>query len=643
MERRKPPHTEEGWYALHDFRSIDWDAWQDAPQRVREHALSDGIEYLRNHVAVEDAGEGATAVFSILGHKADLLVMHLRPTTGHLDTAERRFENTELARFTEQTTSYVSVTEASGYTEKAREYFEGDREGNSGIANYIETRLKPSVPDAEHVCFYPMSKRRDPEQNWYDLPFEERTEHMKAHGDIGRDYAGKVVQMISGSVGFDDYEWGVTLYGDDATDIKDLLYEMRFDPSTSQYAEFGPFYFGRRIEPADLRPLLAGEPVGHDAGVGGESPGDTPVHPDDAADDASAHPHAGDHDGETAAQGHGDGDPAGGAHPGSAAEGDHPHDGGDDAGDGSDAEEADDIEQQLANFGVSAGEYDDGDYGLVFYSSADAQELADEVDGLRENFEHYDTHVTTVVRAQSGQAAVVSVWANERAADTAAGFLSDLPGVEDSARGPLGDADDAPVGTDEDDDIRGELEDLDIYAGKPHGEDVYAMVLYSDADPEELYGSVDDLRDGFDRYDTHVKTATYVGHDGGRSAVVSLWETRSAADKAGDFLADMPGIVARAGEESGFGTMGMFYTVKPEHREDFVGTFEDVGEMLADMDGHLDTELLVNHDDENDMFIASQWASKDDAMEFFRSDAFSETVQFGREVLADRPRHVFLA
>ncbi|MDG5777837.1 heme-binding protein [Haloarculaceae archaeon H-GB2-1] len=636
MERRTPPHTEEGWYALHDFRTIDWDAWNDAPQRVRERALDDGIDYLRTHVALADAEEGATAVFSILGHKADLLVMHLRPTTSHLDTAERRFENTELARFTEQTTSYVSVTEASGYTEKAREYFEGDGDENSGIANYIQTRLKPTPPDAEHVCFYPMSKRRDPEQNWYDLPFDERTEHMKAHGDIGRDYAGRVVQMISGSVGFDDYEWGVTLYGDDPTDIKELLYEMRFDPSTSQYAEFGPFYFGRRIEPTDLRPLLAGEPVGHGADSGG-SLDETPVHPDDAADDVDAHPHASGHGTETAAHSHGDGGSHGGAHPGSAAEGDHPH--GDD-----EPEEVDDIEQRLATFGVEAGtDYDDGDYGLVCYSSADAQDLADEVDGLRENFEHYDTHVLTTVRAQDGQAAVVSVWANERAADTASGFLADLPGVGEIARGPLGDSEAAPSGTDEDDDIRGELEDLDIYAGKPHGEDVYAMVLYSEADPEELSTEVDDLRDGFDRYDTHVKTATYVGRGGGRSAVVSLWETRSAADKAGDFLSELPGIVARAGEESGFGTMGMFYTVQPDRREDFVGTFEEVGEMLADMDGHLDTELLVNGDDENDMFIASQWASKDDAMTFFRSDAFSETVAFGREVLADRPRHVFLA
>ncbi|PSQ48082.1 hypothetical protein BRD15_06090, partial [Halobacteriales archaeon SW_6_65_15] len=193
--------------------------------------------------------------------------------------------------------------------------------------------------------------------------------------------------------------------------------------------------------------------------------------------------------------------------------------------------------------------------------------------------------------------------------------------------------------------IRGELEDLDIYAGQPHGEDVYAMVLYSEADPDELFEEVDGLRSNFDHYDTHVKTAVYENADeeGDRAAVVSIWETQSAADTAGGFLADLPDIVGRAGEESGFGTMGMFYTVKPEHREDFVEKFETVGGLLEDMEGHLETDLLANREDENDMFIASQWESKEDAMDFFRSDAFSDTVEWGRDVLADRPRHVFLA
>jgi chlorite dismutase/heme-degrading monooxygenase HmoA len=620
-EGHDPPPTDEGWYALHDFRRIDWDARREAPERECDRAIEDGIDHLESHLAVEDAEEGSSALYSVLGHKADFLVLHLRPTTADLGAIERRFENTDFARFTERTTSFVSVTEASGYSEQARDYFTGDLDEDSGLYNYIHTRLEPSIPDATHVCFYPMDKRRQPEQNWYDLPFEERAEHMDAHGDIGRDYAGKVKQMITGAIAIDDWEWGVTLWGDDLVDMKDLLYEMRFDPSTAQYADFGPFYVGRRFPPEDLPALLAGDPVPTD-GTEGDVADAGPVHPADASADG------GDESG-----GHGGPDQDNGSHDG----GDH-------------AEEEEDLTALLTTLGLEAGsDYDDGDYGLVLYSDAEADELAGAVDGLRGNFEHYDSHVTTVVRAQGGRSTVVSVWTNEGAADTAEGFLTDLPGVSESVRGPLGeDADDAEAaeaaGTDEEaEGIREELADLDIYAGKPHGEDIYALVLYSTADRGELIEEVEDLGDGFDRYDTHEGTTVYEDIDGEALAVVSLWATEDAADTASDFLADLPGIVGWAGEGDGFGTMGMFYTVKPEHREDFVETFESVGEMLDDMDGHRETALLASYEDENDMFIASQWDAKEDAMAFFRSDAFSETVDWGRDVLADRPRHVFLA
>jgi len=173
---------------------------------------------------------------------------------------------------------------------------------------------------------------------------------------------------------------------------------------------------------------------------------------------------------------------------------------------------------------------------------------------------------------------------------------------------------------------------------------VYATVLYSEADVDELFDEVEGLRGNFDHYGTHVKTAVYEGRVTDRAAVVSIWDTASAAETAAGFLSELPEVVARAGEESGFGTMGMFYTVKPEHQEDFTDTFDDVGEILAEMDGHVETDLMMNVEDENDMFIASQWhAKEEDAMAFFGSDEFRETVQWGREVLADRPRHVFLA
>jgi chlorite dismutase len=686
MPQRDPPPTDEGWYVLHDLRTIDWDAWRAAPERERQRAIEEGVAHLQSHVAVEDADEGQSAVYTIVGHKADLMVVYLRPTVAHLETAERRFEQTALADFTEQTSAYLSVTEASGYTERGRDYFEGDLDEDSGLYQYIQRRLHPDIPDSEHVCFYPMSKRRDPEQNWYDLPFDDRAEHMARHGDIGREYGGNVKQMIAGSVGLDDWEWGVTLWADDPTDIKDLLYEMRFDPSSSKFAEFGTFYFGRRFPPADLAAVLAGEPVptdddrvaqvsgtasvghagdatdghphgdssgGHPHGesAGGASAGDaTDGHPHGDADDHS-HGHADD-------QSHGD-DSGGHSHD-DAAEGSHAgEDESDDSGggppgvvqaegDSAELSSDDDLQQKLAKFGLYPGrDYEEGAVGLLFYSTTPAEELAEEVDDLRGNFEHSDTHVLTTVRANEGQTAVASVWATESAADTASGFLNSLPGVDQGFRGRLGEGDETGgVDTDEADAalIRQQLEDEDIYAGTPHGEDVYALVLYSEADTADLFEEVAGLRENFEHYDTHVKTAVYGAENTDRSAVVSIWDTEDAADTASGFLTDLPGIVGRAQEAtSGFGTMGMFYTVKPEHREDFVEKFGEVGDLLAEMDGHRDTALLANHEDENDMFIASQWDAKEDAMSFFRSDAFSETVSWGREVLADRPRHVFLA
>jgi len=514
------PQTDEGWYVLHDFRQIDWDAWRDAPDHDRERAVREAREHLEAHESVADVpdGEGASAVFSMVGHKADLLIMHLRPTLDALSAAERTFEKTSFAGYTTQPTSYVSVTEVSGYVSDA--YFTDD-EVDEGLRRYIEGKLEPEIPDDEYVCVYPMSKRRGEEHNWYTLPFDERAEMMSEHGGTGKGYAGDIDQIIASSVGFDDYEWSVTLFGAEPTDIKDIVYEMRFDEATAKYGEFGSFYIGRRFPPHDLLAFMRGDtvPTGDDAAAG---------HPHGESDGRHGDAHADAGDG----QHHGEGD----------------HHGGDGQHDGDDSGHHD----------GGGGDHQDGD-------------------------------------------------------------------------------------GDDEESIRGELADLDIYAGQPHGEDVFATVLYSEADTDELFEEVDGLRGNFEHYDTHVKTAVYAAADRDRSAVVSIWDTASAADTAAGFLSELPGIVERAGEESGFGTMGMFYTVKSDHREEFVDKFDTVGGVLAEMEGHLATDLMVNEENEDDMFIASQWESKEDAMGFFRSDDFQNTVEWGRDVLADRPRHVFLA
>lgn len=419
-DRRDPPPTEEGWYALHDFRRIDWDAWRDAPESTRDRALSEAVEYLDERLAVTDAEAGDSALYSVLGHEADLLVLHLRPTTAHLDALGRGLERTAFGAFTDRADSFVSVTEASGYSEPAREYLDGDDEP-SEPANHIQTRLYPSIPTATHVSFYPMDRRRDPEHNWYDLPFEQRAAHMDAHRDIGRAYGGRVVQMITSAIAIDDWEWGITLWGEDLTEMKNLLYEMRFDPSTSRYAEFGPFYVGRRFPPADLPALLAGDPVPTDGPNGAttdrQMAGDTAQSKDDTGTGGS-----------TDTTGDSGGGPAGTADT------------------APDPNVADDIETvtddamptRLGTMGIHEGEaYDPGAYGLVVYSTEDASALAEEVAALRGTFEQYDTHVMTSVRATRGEAAVVSIWETEPAAGTAEGLLTGLSGVSRSVSGPL--------------------------------------------------------------------------------------------------------------------------------------------------------------------------------------------------------------
>ncbi len=795
MDRRRPPGTEEGWYALHDFRRIDWDAWRDAPARERERAVGEGVEYLRAHEAVEDADEGGSAVFSIVGHDADLLVLHLRPTLEHLDRAQRRFEATALAGVTEPATSFVSVTEVSGYMHE--ELMDGIEDvEDRGMRNYMNQRIYPEIPDAAHVCFYPMDKRRGETDNWYDLPFEERADHMETHGEVGREYADRVRQIITGSIGLDDHEWGVTLFADDPTDIKELLYEMRFDPSSSRFAEFGRFHVGRRFPPADLGALLAGEAVPTDEALPGDtldgagsSSVATPSAGGDATgmangsggdrdtDDGHPEPDDGDGTGEGSGGGRPDTEPAHepveaetfvrragtygvdvaengagygllfetDADPDAVAEeveglranfdhydthvetvvrsddsttvvaslwaneraantasgfladlpgvghgvgadlDDHGGGNGGDADDDAGVEsegtagrpeppqpdeiphegiEPREFQRLVHRFGVDPDEHPDAAYALLFKSDTDAEDLVDEVDDLRGSFDGYDTHVLTTVRADSGDTAVISLWATEDAANTASGFLADLsgsgPGLgADFTDGDTADRDETSddgseargsdgaeaTGAGPDAEIRDELADLGVYGGQPHGEGVFALVLYSEADPAVLDAELAELTDRFEQHDDHVTSAVYTDEaDGDRSAVVSIWDSADTADEAAEYLADLPGIVGRAGEaDSGFGTMGMFYTVKPEHREDFLETFEEVGEALAEMEGHRDTRLLVNREDENDMFIASQWRAKDDAMAFFRSEAFRETVEWGREILDDRPRHVFLA
>ncbi|MFD0715210.1 hydrogen peroxide-dependent heme synthase [Paenibacillus sp. GCM10027626] len=241
--------TLEGWYALHDFRLIDWKAWRAADEHTRNAALDELRAFLHDWQAIEDAGIGSTAVYSVVGQKADFVTMHLRESLEELNAIETAFNKTAFAGFTIPVYSYVSIVELSNYMAPP---------GTDPMQNPdILARLKPRLPKAGHICFYPMNKRREGNDNWYMLSMDERRSLMRSHGMIGRKYAGKVKQIITGSVGFDMWEWGVTLFADDALQFKKLVYEMRFDEVSARYGEFGDFYIGNLLTGDKVDALFA--------------------------------------------------------------------------------------------------------------------------------------------------------------------------------------------------------------------------------------------------------------------------------------------------------------------------------------------------------------------------------------------------
>lgn len=240
--------TLEGWFVLHDFRLVDWASWKEAPSEERERAIDEFLSLVREWNEVEENKEGSHALYAIVGQKADLSITLLRPTLQELHEVETQFNKTTLADYLIPSYSYVSVVELSTYVSPTT---------NPEEDPMIRARLYPTLPKTEHFCFYPMNKRREGNDNWYMLPMEARQSMMRSHGMIGRKYAGKVTQMISGSVGLDDWEWGVTLFSDDPIQFKKLVYEMRFDEASARYGEFGSFLVGNRLTEEKIKSMLS--------------------------------------------------------------------------------------------------------------------------------------------------------------------------------------------------------------------------------------------------------------------------------------------------------------------------------------------------------------------------------------------------
>lgn len=192
--------------------------------------------------AARKAGDQVVAA-ALLGHKADLALMVLGPDLSRL----RAFQSALSAAGLEVVWSYVSLTEVSEYA--------------AGVPEEMkQARLYPQLPPdgMRAFCFYPMSKRRGEEHNWYAMDFDARKELMMGHGRVGRTFHGRVLQVVTGSTGLDDWEWGVTLFAVSPEDLKDCVYQMRFDPASAHYADFGPFATGVVADVADA--LLAVAP-----------------------------------------------------------------------------------------------------------------------------------------------------------------------------------------------------------------------------------------------------------------------------------------------------------------------------------------------------------------------------------------------
>ena len=265
------PLTIEGYSVLHQMMRVRWSAWRSLDSVSKNDILREAGAALGK---MEKNAEGQSGIYSLLGHKGDLMLVHFRQSFDELNQVELQLAGLKLHDYLEPATSYLSVIELGLYESTIKTYTELAERGvephsdewkraiNDTLARQREAmrpRLFPELPKNRYVCFYPMDRRRGEERNWYTLAIDERARQMNEHGLVGRRYAGEVRQIITGSIGFDDWEWGVDLFADDPLVFKKLIYEMRFDQVSAVYALFGQFYVGLRCPAGELGNLLGGQ------------------------------------------------------------------------------------------------------------------------------------------------------------------------------------------------------------------------------------------------------------------------------------------------------------------------------------------------------------------------------------------------
>ncbi len=273
------PLTLEGSFLLHQFFRFDWKVWRSCADGERKKIAAQAVSALQRleRAAPKEANLAApvqTALFSQLGHKGDLILVHFRDSLEALNQVELDLAQTTLYDFLDLRHSYVSVVELGLYESTRKTYEAASVKGfeqfspewtaevNATLARSsaaMAPRLFPAVPEAKYLCFYPMDRKRGEQANWYTVPFADRQRMMHEHGLIGRRYGDVVKQIISGSIGMDDWEWGVDLFADDPVVFKKLIYEMRFDEVSAVYALFGQFYIGVRLPIVKLAEWLEGK------------------------------------------------------------------------------------------------------------------------------------------------------------------------------------------------------------------------------------------------------------------------------------------------------------------------------------------------------------------------------------------------
>ncbi len=269
------PLTLEGSFVLHQFFRFDWKAWRACADDERDQISAEAVGVLHRLERKEAGAPVQTALFSQLGHKGDLVLVHFRDSLEALNQVELDLAQTKLYDYLTLSHSYVSVVELGLYESSRKVYEsaaaleENSPEWKAEIASTLSRqsaamapRLFPAVPEAKYLCFYPMDRKRGEQVNWYTVPFAERQRMMHEHGLIGRRYGDQVKQIISGSIGMDDWEWGVDLFADDPVVFKKLIYEMRFDQVSAVYALFGQFFISLRLPFERLQGWLGGTLLG---------------------------------------------------------------------------------------------------------------------------------------------------------------------------------------------------------------------------------------------------------------------------------------------------------------------------------------------------------------------------------------------